>query len=110
MFLCSETLNKRISLSQTNVCAFQITPRVEAKQYLVVKFIGSHENQKGLRCISSKWLNSVLDKIVFVRFPPPSEEQNTLEYLLQNLPVFCHWQTYLAAVYYESGELVPNCS
>ncbi len=110
MFLCSDKLNKRIFLSQTNVCALQITPKVNAKQYLVVKFIGSSQDRKGLRCVSSNWLNSVLDKIVFVRFPPPNEEQNTLDYMLRNLPVFCHWQTYLATVYYETGESVPNWS
>lgn len=88
----------------------QIKPTVNAKQYLVVKFIGSSKDRKGFRCVPSSWLNSVLDKIVFVRFPPPNEEQNTVGYILQNLPAFCHWQTYLATVYYESGESVPNKS
>ncbi|CAD6243712.1 GSCOCT00013115001.2-RA-CDS [Cotesia congregata] len=81
------------------------THKPVVKQYLVVKFIGSHKHQNRLRCISSNWLNSTLDKIVFVRYPPEDKKENMLRYLKENFPVFCHWQTYLATVYYQTDNL-----
>ncbi|KEH16182.1 hypothetical protein MTR_0287s0070 [Medicago truncatula] len=84
--------------SKTDTYTFQ-------SKYLVVKFIGSLEHQKGLTCISSNWLNSTLDRIVFVRYPPPNKRENMLLYLKENFPVFVHWQTYLATVYYQTDNL-----
>ncbi|KAH0547105.1 uncharacterized protein LOC123269856 isoform X2 [Cotesia glomerata] len=81
------------------------THKLVVKQYLVVKFIGSLEHQNGLRCISSNWLDSILDKIVFVRYPPSDIKENMLRYLEENFPVFFHWKTYLATLYYQTDNL-----
>ncbi|AEE09518.1 conserved hypothetical protein [Cotesia vestalis bracovirus] len=50
-------------------------------------------------------LRRLLQKIVFVRYPPPNKRENILLYLKENFRVFCHWQTYLATVYYQTDNL-----
>ncbi|CAH2089002.1 unnamed protein product [Euphydryas editha] len=50
-------------------------------------------------------LRQLLQKIVFVRYPPSDLKENILRYLKENFPVFCHWQTYLAALYYQTDNL-----